>query len=205
MKWTLKNIKKETDHPFLNYYTLTYDVEKEDGTHYDYQYYMVSRRKLEDLLPKTHNYRKPDAVMFPLYYIDEKGDISLLFTRQFRPAVGTYLMSFPAGLMDPGDKDIKETMIREAREEAGAEITDIEILSYPAPTSSGFSDEINALGLARIVSIGKQHLEEFEDISRKLVPLKEIPSMMNKPEEYYFPCNVKLFLLYLLERFKGKY
>jgi len=205
MKWTLKKVIKETNHPFLNYYTLKYDVEKEDGKHYDYDYYMVSRRDLEHLLPKTHAYRRPDAVMFPLYKVDENNKIQILFTRQFRPAMGTYLMSFPAGLMDPEDKTIEDTMRREAKEEAGAIIDDIEILSYPAPTSSGFSDEINALGMARIVSLGNQHLEEFEDISRRLIPLGEVPEMMKHPETYYFPCNVTLFLLYFLERYKGRY
>ncbi len=206
MKWTLKNIIQETNHPFLNYFTLIYDVEMEDNTHKECSYYMVSRRDKEHLIPITHNYQKIDGVVMPLYYIDpQTKKISILITRQFRPSIDRYVNSFTAGLIDEGE-DIKQAIRREAKEEAGVEITDIEILASPGTTSVGISDEINSVALARIVSFGDNSLEEFEDISTKLVALSDIKKVIdNNSDEFYFPVNIKILLLYLLERFKGQY
>ena len=201
MKWKLKEIRQETDHPFLNYYTLIYDV-IENNKHHDYSYYLVSRRKKEELLAYTHQYSTVDGIVIPLYYKDPKtNEVSLMMTRQFRPAVGTYVTSFPAGLKDKDDKDIQETIRREAKEEAGVEIADIEILSQPGPTSSGMSDEFNMVALARIVSFGKTHLEDFEDIGVELVPLQEVRRRLKDNEHYLFPVNIRILCLYLLERF----
>ena len=41
---------------------------------------------------------------------------------QFRPALNREVISFPAGLMDPEDNDIKETAIREVKEETGYDV-----------------------------------------------------------------------------------
>ena len=204
MKWTLKDIKKETEHPFLNFYTLTYDVEKEDG-HHDYRYFMASRHDVERLLVKTQDFVRPDGVLIPLYCEDPKTkEISIVLTTQFRPACGAYMTSVPAGLMDPDDTDVFLTAKREAEEEAGFQIDDLELLVTPSTTSSGLSDETDAVVLARIVGSNSVSLEEFEDISSKLVPLKKVKEMLQHPEQFHFPLSVQLIILYLLERFKDR-
>ena len=108
--------------------------------------------------------------------------------------------SMPGGWCE-FDMSPVENTIKEAKEEAGAEITDLELLSYPSPTSSGLSDEINSVVLGRIVSLGENCLEEFEDISVSLVPAKQVKEML-KDEKYHFPLNVRMVFLYLIERFK---
>lgn len=204
MKWTLIDVKKETDHSFLNFYTLTYDVEKEDGSHSSYSYYLSSRQKIENLRVVSKEYQRPDGVLIPLYYIDPKTkECSILLTTQFRPAVGRYCTSFTAGLLDDEDDDVLEAARREAREESGCEVTDLEYLVPPAPTSSGLSDEINCIVLGRIVSFGEKSLEEYEDIKTNLYPFKDIPKLL-ADSDYYFPVNIRVFLMYLLERFKDK-
>lgn len=206
MKWTLKDIIQETEHPFLNFFSLVYDILKDDGSHMDYTYYMVSRRDKDHLLSLTKNYEKVDGVVMPLYYVDpESKEISLLITSQFRPAINRYVNSFPAGLIDDHE-EIKDAIIREAKEEAGVEITDIEILTSPGTTSVGISDEINSVALARIVSFGKNHLEDSEDISTRLIKLSDIKKSIDSNDgQFFFPVNIKILLLYLLERFKGCY
>ncbi|MBP5091929.1 MAG: NUDIX domain-containing protein [Bacilli bacterium] len=201
MKWKLLDIKQETNHPFLNFYTLTYEVEKEDGSH-TYEYFMASRHDIDHLLPKTNNFTRPDGVLIPLYYIDPKtNEVSIVLTTQFRPAIGAYLTSMPAGLMDPDDKDVFETARREAEEEAGCLIDDLELLVSPSTTSSGLSDEINSIVMARIVGHKGANLEEFEDISANLVPLTKVKEMLKDTEHYHFPFSIHLIILYLLERF----
>jgi 8-oxo-dGTP pyrophosphatase MutT (NUDIX family) len=107
----------------------------------------------------------------------------------------------PAGLMDPEDKDVFETARREAQEEAGCLIDDLELLVSPSTTSSGLSDEINSVVIARIVGHKDKHLEDFEDISSNLVPLKKVKEMLKDTEHYHFPFSIQLIILYLLERF----
>lgn len=203
MEWKIRSVKKETNHRFLNYYTLTYDVKKKDKEGV-VEYYIASRHNENELLPLTHKTSIPDGVLIPLYYIDPNTkEISVLLTRQFRPAIGSYVTSVPAGLVDKNDKDILETAIREAKEEAGAVITDLEVLVDTGPTSSGFSDETNGIVLARIVSFEEKHLEEFEDIETKLYPLKEIP-MMLKDKNLFMALEVKMILRYILIRFQDR-
>src|SRR5574344_615876 len=161
MKWTLKDVIQETNHPFLNFFTLVYDVEKADG-HHEYRYFMASRRSKENLVCRTQDHKKPDGVIIPLYYIDpQTHQIFLLMTSQFRPPLGTYVHSFPAGLID-GNEDPFTAATREAQEEVGAKITDLELLAPASPTSSGLSDESNCVVLARVIGYEKRNLEEFE-------------------------------------------
>lgn len=206
MKWKLKKANKETEHPFLNYYTLDYEIE-ENGEAKDYRYYMASRKETDNLRPVNHSYSLPDGVYIALYYEDPSSkEISIMLTRQFRPAMGTYITSMPAGLIDPGETDIFAVAKREALEEGGVFTDDFELLSPSAPTSSGLSDEMNATVLGRITGFDKQHLEECEDIVSTLYPLKEVEKMLNDPS-YLFAVNARLIILYLIARFKleGKY
>ena len=87
MEWKLIDIKQETNHPFLNFYTLTYEVKKEDGSH-EYQYFMASRHDVEHLIPKTKNLSRPDGVLIPLYYQDPKtNEVSIVLTTQFMRSI----------------------------------------------------------------------------------------------------------------------
>lgn len=201
MEWKVKNVKQETSHKFLNFVTLTYEVSKSDNKTYDYDYFLATRHENGDVLPVTKNFARPDGVTIPLYHIDEEGKVSVLLTSQFRPAIGRRVTSVPAGLMDDSDKDLLEVAKREALEEVGAVITDLEVLAPTGSTSSGLSDETNALVLGRIVSFKEKSLEEFEDIESRLYSLDEVKSMM-KDDKYFFSLTARLVLLYLIERFK---
>ena len=202
MEWKLKDIIQETNHPYLNFFTLVYEVSK-DGKKSEYRYFLASRHSKETLLAKCHDFSKPDGVLIPLYYINpEDKQIYFLLTRQFRPAVGSYVTSLPAGLADKDDKDSFEVAKREALEEAGAIISDLELISSPSPTSSGLSDEIDSIVLARIERFETSSLEEFEDIKTNLYPLEEVKKMLNDREHCLFPLTIRLILLYLIERFQ---
>lgn len=202
MKWEFKEIIQETNHPFLNFYTVKYLVTENSGIQKEYCYYLASRHNKEELLVKTQNYTKPDGVIIPLYYIDNNNEISLLLTKQFRPAVGRYVISVPAGLIDEGE-DLISSVKREAKEEAGVNVDNIDILSPIGTTSSGLSDETNAIVLARIIDFNDKNLEEFEDINCFLVKLEEIDKILNDTN-LFIANTARLIFIYLKERFKNK-
>ncbi len=196
MKWKLKDVSKDTDNRFLNYYTLRWDV---DGK--EHVYYMASRNDEAHLKPLTGDFDRPDAVMCPLYYVNpEDKEIYVLVTKQFRPAIGGIVYSMVAGLLDPGDASVEEAVRREALEEAGAIVEDTELLCPTSPTSSGLSDECNAMVLGRIKGFVHNDLEEFEDINTELVKLRDIKKMMDDPDKH-FALMARLAYLYLYERF----
>ncbi len=200
MDWKLVDVTKDTNHRFLNEYTLHYEVSMGAKTR-PYDYFVASRNEPTTLRSITRDYSRPDGVVMCLYEIDSATqEVSVLFTKQFRPALGAYMTSFPAGLLDPEDPDMLVAAKREAKEEAGVEIDDMEILAPACPTSSGLSDELDGFILARIVGKEEKKLEDFEDISTRLVPLKDVPAMMKDPT-CHIPLPVRLCLHYLLERF----
>ena len=198
MEWKLKNVIQETSHPYLNFFTLVYEV-KSNGDIKEYQYYLASRHNKDELFAINQNSR-PDGIIIPCYYKDENGDISLLITSQYRPALNHIVTSVPAGLMEKED-DIFTCAKREALEEAGVVIDNLELIATSSPTSSGLSDELCSVVLGEIKEFKKNHLEEFEDITYRLIKLNELEKMMEDPR-YFFALNIRLLLKYLLIRWK---
>ena len=129
MKWRLIEVQQETDHPYLNYFTLHYQVEK-DGENKEV-FYRICSRHSKSLLQCFANTKKlsADGVLIPIYRIEEDGSISLLFTSQFRPSFNRRLTSFCAGLVDQDDPDLFFTAVREAKEELGIEINTNDIIN----------------------------------------------------------------------------
>ena len=201
MEWKLINVTQETNHPFLNYFTLTYEVEKADGK-YTYSYFIASRRSKENLVSVTKDYTKADGVLIPCYFVDPRNNLlSIIITKQFRPALNTYVHSFPAGLIDKNE-DLLVAAKREAEEEVGVEVDNLEIIAKPSPTSSGLSDEMNSIVWAHVKKFTHTHLEEFEDIGYKIIPFKDLEEYLNNN---FTALQIKIISKYLLEKFKGKY
>lgn len=201
MKWSLTSLEKETNHPFLNFYTLHYKVDK-NGESKEHRYFLASRKDSDSLRPVSKEYTNPDGAVIALYRINANKEVEILLTKQFRPAIGNYVFSLPAGLLDPNE-DLLEAAKREAKEEVGAvDIHDVEILTPLSPTSSGMSDEANAFIMAKVENQGTSELEEFEDISSCFVPIKKCLELFKDPR-YIFPLHARIWILYMSERFKN--
>lgn len=198
MIWTVKDIIQETDHPYLNFFTFVFAVQGEDGQEKEYRYFVASRNDKEHLRIKTQDYHRPDGVVMALYR-KRDGHIDMLMTKQFRPALGRHLISFPAGLLEKDD-DVISAAKREAQEEGGVIIDHVELLAPSSPTSSGLSDEMVSVVLGEIVDYADRHLEAFEDIATEYVDLADVPALLSD-EKKTVPLNVRLVLLYLRERF----
>lgn len=191
MDWILERVEQETEHRFLNFYTFHYRV---DGK--PYPYFVASRHAKEGLFA-LNEHTRPDGVL--ILALKQDPEPSVLLIRQFRPPLGRKVIEVPAGLCDEGDADVVASAKREANEETGVRLCDVRLLCPPSPTSSGLSDEMVAVVVGTVDSLGENHREQFEDIEARFVPLKDIPTLL-QDESNFIALNVRLALLYLLAK-----
>ena len=138
-------------------YIRVYDLQYEEGRHY----YDVSRRPKDNLLAvkdeKAFREIFADAVTCIVIVETEDAPPRLLLSYEFRYPAGRYLLSPPAGLIDPGDGTGEEALLqtagREIGEETGIRIREGDTLRIVNPlvfSTPGMSDESNALVCAVI-------------------------------------------------------
>ena len=119
-------------------------------------YYNASRRAKDALAAvkeeKEFKAMLPDAVTCVPILIDGSGEAKLLLAREYRYPVGQYLVSPPAGLMDPEDAKEEEPLFatarRELMEETGLQLTAQDKMTVVNPllfSSPGMTDESNAI------------------------------------------------------------
>ncbi len=144
-----------------------FDLQYAPGKHY----YDATRRKKEDLvcLKDETEFREmtADAVScFVILRSAEKGP-RLLFSYEYRYPCGQYLLSVPAGLIDPEDMKAPQPALeaakREIREETGLEVKEGDRLSLVSPavfSTPGMTDESNALVCAVVEEEGPLRLTQ---------------------------------------------
>ena len=128
-----------------------YDLQYQEGKHY----LNASRRSKENLVAiKSEEEFKvmlPDAVTVALI-VKSQGEYKLLLNYEYRYPAGQFLLSPPAGLIDPEDvqkeNPLLETARREVLEETGITLGEQDALFVVNPllfSSPGMTDESNAL------------------------------------------------------------
>jgi ADP-ribose pyrophosphatase len=102
--------------------------------------------------------------------VDDRGRAALV--RQYRHAVGSVLLEFPAGTLEPGEPPA-QTAVRELREETGLTARDWVSLGsfYSSP---GFLHEEMYAYLATGLTAGTQAFDDDEDILVEWLPLAEL-------------------------------
>lgn len=185
MKQELLSIEKDLDKKFLKMYTAHY---KTDGK--DRDYFFVSRHDEKDLALNNDDVI-PTAIEAFTYYQKKKGFLFwkkthtyVVMIEEFRSAIGKYVLSFPAGLIEK-DEEVYNAIIREVYEEVGGEVSDIKLLQkYPLTMCAGMTDESNYMATVKLESFGKQHLEETEDINVKVYEINDLKKKISNNELY---------------------
>ena len=178
MEQKLLSVEKNYDTKYLKFYTAQYET---DGNKRDY--YFVSRNDVDNLAI-NHEEVKPTAIEAFTYTYDDNGDIQVVMIEEFRSAIGKYVTSFCAGLIEK-DEDVNKAIEREVYEELGAEVANIKLLqNYPLPMCAGMCDEANYMALVQVKNIGKQHLEKTEDIKLRIYSLQELNKKVENNEIY---------------------
>ena len=161
-------IRKENIEPlFDSKFIKVFDLQYEEGKHY----YDATRRSLDRLaaIKPDSEFRAmlPDAVTCIVILKVKDEEPKLLLTKEYRYPAGQFLLSPPAGLLDPEDEAEKQPILaaakREIQEETGIQLSEQDTLSVINPllfSSPGMTDESNALACAVI------HLEDLSALSQ---------------------------------------
>ena len=148
-----KNIISLMESRFIKVYDLQYAPDR--------HYFDASRRSLDNLVAhksdEDFQNMLPDAVScFVILKVGEDAP-KLLTSYEFRYPAGQFLLSPPAGLIDPEDAELKDPVltaaVREIKEETGLDVKDTDRLFLVNPllfSSPGMTDESNALACAVI-------------------------------------------------------
>ena len=147
---TPDRVKPLLDTPFLRVADLQYAENR--------HYYIATRRQLDRLAAVKEDSdfcrMPPDAVTCIVVLRTPDSEPRLLLMREYRYPAGRFLLSPPAGLMDPEDLETDcpplTTALREIHEETGiaSKPSRLEVVSPLLFSSPGMTDESNALVLA---------------------------------------------------------
>ena len=183
MKPTIKkeNVKPLFDSKFIK----VFDLQYEEGKHY----YDATRRSLDRIaaVKSEEEFRTmlPDAVTCVVILNIKDEEPKLLLSKEYRYPAGQFLLSPPAGLLDPEDADTENPILtaakRELKEETGLTITEKDSLFVINPllfSSPGMTDESNALacavvrledksGLSQDGAVGSECFDGFELLSKE--------------------------------------
>ena len=145
-------IKKENVRPlFDSKFIKVFDLQYEEDKHY----FDATRRSMERLAATKSDgeFRAmlPDAVTCVVILSIPDQEPMLLLSKEYRYPAGQFLLSPPAGLLDPEDELAKSPIltaaIREIREETGISLKEdaLSIINPLLFSSPGMTDESNAL------------------------------------------------------------
>ena len=165
----INKITKLTNDKYLN----MFEVSFANGMNW-----MFASRRSEKELSVNNKKDKVDAVVIIPLVVDGEGDKCVVVTKEFRYPLNDYIYSFPAGLVEEGEK-LEKSALRELKEEIGAEgKIKLTMLCDKSYSSEGLTDESCVLFLAEIEKLGEQELEDTENISINIVKLKELKTFI---------------------------
>lgn len=189
----IKAIHKETEHKYLNMYTL--DIAYGDHDNGTGSYQVASRAKTIDQLKLVTGKNKPDGVIIYSLYGEKRDRVVLI--RQYRYSIDGYIYEFPAGLVDEGE-NYHEAGMRELKEETGLDFEPASVAEeYQRPyfTTIGMTDESCATvyGYASGEPT-KQFQEEIEEIEIVFADKEEVRRILKEE-------NVAIMCAYMLMHF----
>lgn len=144
--------KEQVETVYDSRFIKVFDLQYEPGKHY----FDATRRTKENLAAvKTEEEFKqmlPDAVSCIVILKIKGQEPRLVLSREYRYPAGQFLLSVPAGLLDPEDAQAANpefhAAIRELREETGIELEardSIQLVNPLVFSTPGMTDESNAL------------------------------------------------------------
>jgi len=169
----MKTLTKLTKFKFLNMFNTTYK-DKNGEIH---EWIFSSRRKKPRI--STKDLKNPDAVIIVAKHVKNK---KLVVIKEYRPALGAYQYSLPAGLVD-GDESVFSTARRELREETGLWVVNPTYKSQALTSSAGMTDEMISFVFTDCIGvISTKKNETTEDIEVYLMSPEDVGNLLAKKD-----------------------
>ena len=108
------------------------------------------------------------------------NDNKLVMIQEPRTPIGKIVLTFPAGMIEEGEK-AEEAAQRELEEETGYKAKTLKKMRVEHPTI-GYSNEYITIFLAKDLIKTKMRLDETEDIKVIEIPIEEAKEMLDKNE-----------------------
>jgi len=132
--------------------------------------------------------RQKAAVIIPIINND-----NILLIKQYRIPIDSYIIEFPAGLIEDGE-EIGSAALRELEEETGYKGEIVEI-SSSLPTSPGLTSEEIYFIIVKITGSGNKNLEEVEDIENLIIPTKDLKNRLKELSKTGIKIDSKVWAL----------
>ena len=135
-------------------YLNVYDLQYAPGRHYITATRRKRDRMVAEMDPEAFNRMMPDAVSCCVVWHEEGTAPRMVLNREYRYPLGQFVISVPAGLIDPEDqgRSTEEAVFtaarREIMEETGLKLTEQDRIRMINPclfSSPGITDESNAM------------------------------------------------------------
>lgn len=176
-----KGITKKEEGKFITRYDVEYETV--DGQRKIYE--MISRSREISDYAALHG-KAADAVV--IIATDESGE-RILLNKEFRMAVGEWVVNFPAGLIDPGEEP-KQSAVRELMEETGLELYEIDDMIGTSYSAVGFSNETNVCIVGKARGEFAESTSAFEEIIPGWYTKAEVRELL---KEYRFAARTQAY------------
>lgn len=145
---------------------------------------IVKIRKKQARSPRTGGVSDILAIDFPDWalVLAITAEEAVVMVRQYRHGIEQVCLELPGGLIDPEDSANEEAARRELLEETGYHSSALIEIGRCYPQPAVLSNRCFFFLAENAEKIQEPQLDEGEDIEILKVPLKEIPSMIEKKE-----------------------
>ncbi|MBX7218505.1 MAG: NUDIX hydrolase [Blastocatellia bacterium] len=130
-------------------------------------------------------------------------DGQVLLIEQFRHGTEAITLEIPGGMIDPGDPSPETAAARELLEETGYEAEEMVLLGVNHPNPAIQNNVCYSLLARNVRQVREPHFDGTEDIAMKLVPLTEIPNLIQQGHITHALVIVAFHRLHLFSRTEG--
>jgi len=155
--------------------------------------------------------RNAEGFLIDPYYVQESADWvhvaaldenrRLLVTRQYRHGAQKISLELPCGVMEPGETP-EQSVLRELREETGAEVESLTRLADMDPNPARRSNKVFSFLAEGVRIVHPQNLDDSEEIEFEFLEIDEVLKKIERGE-FTQALHIASFFL-ALRKLKGQ-
>lgn len=163
---------------------------------------LLPAERYTNIIPTVSGGLKRAAVLMPL--ANRERDLVLLFTRRSN-SVNSHRgqVSFPGGQLETGDRDLRDTALRENCEEIGIKPDAVDVLGTLKPLKSSTGFHIYPY-VGYIQDLNGLRINEFEVDKVFCIPFDWLMEEDNLYQEDYIPPDGSLHKVWVFKPYDGE-